>query len=87
MDSKRKTESQILSLDQLRPGQVAEVVKINGNGPFRRRFLEMGFVKGELIKVERVAPLGDPVQYRVKGYHLSLRRSDAAKILVRKAES
>jgi ferrous iron transport protein A len=44
--------------------------------------MEMGFVCGETVNVERVAPLGDPVQYRLKGYHISLRRADAQNILV-----
>ena len=48
----------------------------------RRRLLEMGLVRGETIAVERYAPLGDPVQYLVKGYFLSLRRQDAANIEV-----
>jgi Fe2+ transport system protein FeoA len=42
----------------------------------------MGFVRGEVVQVERVAPLGDPVEYKLKGYHLSLRRADAENILV-----
>jgi Fe2+ transport system protein FeoA len=71
-----------IPLSQLHPGQEATIVKVNGNGPSRRRYLEMGFVRGETVLVRRVAPLGDPVEYRVKGYHLSLRREDAGKILV-----
>ncbi|HET6445626.1 MAG TPA: FeoA family protein [candidate division Zixibacteria bacterium] len=71
-----------LPLSELKPGQSAAVVKIAGNGPVRRRYLEMGFVKGEIVKVERVAPLGDPVEYQLKGYRLSLRRADASQILV-----
>jgi Fe2+ transport system protein FeoA len=57
-------------------------VRVGGNGQVRRRYLEMGFVRGEIVYVERVAPLGDPVEYRVKGYHISLRRTDAQNILV-----
>jgi Fe2+ transport system protein FeoA len=57
-------------------------VRIGGTGALRRRFAEMGIVRGELIRAERVAPLGDPVAYRVKGYTLSLRREDAAQIEV-----
>jgi Fe2+ transport system protein FeoA len=45
----------------------------------------MGFVRGEVVRVERVAPLGDPVEYRVKGYHISLRRADAQNIMVQLA--
>jgi ferrous iron transport protein A len=69
-------------LSQLCPGQRATIVRVGGNGQVRRRYLEMGFVCGETVDVERVAPLGDPVQYRLKGYHISLRRADAQNILV-----
>ena len=74
--------SDVIPLSQVEPGQRAEIVRIGGNGQVRRRYLEMGFVKGGVIRVERVAPLGDPVEYLVKGYHLSLRRADAENILV-----
>jgi Fe2+ transport system protein FeoA len=66
----------------LLPGQQAEIVRVGGHGPLRRRFVEMGLVRGETIHVERVAPLGDPVEYRVKDYFLSLRREEAAQIQV-----
>jgi Fe2+ transport system protein FeoA len=75
-------ESESIPLSHLKPGQQAAVVKLAGNGPVRRRFLEMGFVKCEIVRVERVAPLGDPIQYLIKGYHLSLRRIDASQIMV-----
>ncbi len=71
-----------LPLSQLKPGQQGTIVQVGGNGQIRRRYLEMGFVKGETILVERFAPLGDPIEYQVKGYHLSLRKSDAENILV-----
>jgi len=74
--------SESIPLSQLEPGQRAAIVRVGGNGHTRRRYLEMGFVRGEVIYVERVAPLGDPVEYRVKGYHISLRRADAKNILV-----
>lgn len=69
-------------LSQLCPGQRATIVRVVGNGQVRRRYLEMGFVRGETVDVERVAPLGDPIEYRLKGYHISLRRADAQNILV-----
>jgi ferrous iron transport protein A len=69
-------------LSQLRPGQRATIVRVLGESHARRRYLEMGFVRGETINVERVAPLGDPIEYRIKGYHVSLRRADAQNILV-----
>ena len=70
-------------LSELAPGQRAKIVRVGGRGRARRRFMEMGLVRGETILVERVAPLGDPVEFFVKGYHLSLRRNDAQHIQVR----
>jgi ferrous iron transport protein A len=70
------------TLNQLSPGQHATIIKIGGNGALRRRFAEMGILRGEPIFVERVAPLGDPVAYVVKGYRLSLRSEEAAHIQV-----
>jgi ferrous iron transport protein A len=67
-------------LNQLQPGQRAVIANIGGNGALRRRFAEMGILKGVSIQAERVAPLGDPVAYLVKGYRLSLRREEAAQI-------
>ena len=58
------------------------ITKINGASALRRRFIEMGLVKGETILIERHAPLGDPVEYFIKGYHLALRKEEAALIEV-----
>ena len=69
-------------LHLLRPGQKGIITRINGNGALRRRFVEMGIVKGETILIERHAPLGDPVEYFIKGYHLALRKEEAAHIEV-----
>jgi Fe2+ transport system protein FeoA len=74
------TESTQLHL--LRPGQRAVITRINGESALRRRFIEMGIVKGETILIERNAPLGDPVEYFIKGYHLALRKEEAAYIEV-----
>jgi Fe2+ transport system protein FeoA len=70
------------TLDQLAPGQVATILRVHGASAVRRRLLEMGLVRGETIAVERYAPMGDPVEYLIKGYFLSLRRQDAANIEV-----
>ena len=67
-------------LSSLIPGQQGIIMRVGGQRNFRRRLLEMGMVPGETIMVERVAPLGDPVEFRVKGYHLSLRRQDTTQI-------
>ncbi len=69
-------------LSELSPGQRARIIRVGGCGRARRRFMEMGLVSGETIRVERVAPLGDPVEFFVKGYHLSLRRNDAQHVQV-----
>ena len=74
------TES--IQLHLLRPGQRARITKINGESALRRRFIEMRIVKGETILIERHAPLGDPVEYFIKGYHLALRKEEAANIEV-----
>ena len=74
--------SESVQLHLLQPGQRATITKINGAGALRRRFVEMGIVKGETILIERHAPLGDPVEYLIKGYHLALRREEATHIEV-----
>ena len=74
--------SESVQLHLLQPGQRATITRVNGAGALRRRFIEMGIVKGETILIERHAPLGDPVEYLIKGYHLALRREEAAHIEV-----
>ena len=59
-----------------------KVVKINGEGSFRRRIMDMGITKNSEIYVRKVAPLGDPVEITVRGYELSLRRDDAESVEV-----
>ena len=70
-------------LRELKPGQKGTVIKIVGGGSAYRRILDMGIVKGAKIEVIRVAPLGDPIDIKVKGYHLSLRKEEASQILVK----
>ena len=74
--------SEPTQLHLLRPGQFAKIQKINGVSALRRRFIEMGIVKGETIRIERRAPMGDPIEYLIKGYHLALRAEEAAQIEV-----
>lgn len=66
-----------MRLDELHTGQTAMIVKILGHGAFRKRMIEMGFVKGHEIKVLLHAPLRDPIKYSIMGYEVSLRRSEA----------
>lgn len=63
-------------------GDTVKVVKIHGEGAVRRRIMDMGITKNAEIYVRKVAPLGDPVEVMVRGYELSLRKSDAEKIEV-----
>ena len=63
-------------------GQTVTVKKISGEGPVKRRIMDMGITKGVSIYVRTVAPLGDPVEVTVRGYELSLRKADAGNIEV-----
>lgn len=72
-------------LSDLRPGDEALVVQVLAQGPVRRRLLEMGFIRGAHLRVEKLAPLGDPMELVIKGYHLSLRREEGDCILVEEA--
>lgn len=66
-----------MKLSELQTGQKASIVKVLGHGGFRKRIIEMGFVKGKIVESLQNAPLNDPVKYRVMGYEISLRRSEA----------
>jgi len=76
-------EGDIITLDRLEPGQRAVIVRLGGSGAVRRRIMDMGFTPGSDLDVERLAPLGDPIEFKIRGYHLSLRHEEAAKIYVR----
>jgi len=67
-----------MNLSNLKPGQQGRILKLDSAiGPIRRRLMDMGVIPGELIKVEKIAPMGDPIEVSVKGYNLSLRKSEA----------
>jgi ferrous iron transport protein A len=63
-------------------GRSARIVRIRGHGPIRHRLLEMGITRGVSVFVERVAPLGDPIEVTVKGYYLAIRKEEARQIMV-----
>ena len=69
-------------LDELKPGQKAKIMRVQGAGPVKRRIVEMGLGRGTEVKVIKVAPLGDPVEITARGYNLSLRKEEAASIIV-----
>ena len=81
------SHNQQTHLSDLQPGQEATVLQVKAQGPIRRRLLEMGFIRGAHLKVEKLAPLGDPMELIIKGYHLSLRREEGSCILVSRLES
>lgn len=76
-----------MRLSDLKPGQSAVVVKVLGHGAFRKRMIEMGFVKGRTVKDMLQAPLNDPVKYSLMGYEVSLRRSEAAQVVVAEVDA
>lgn len=71
-----------MRLSELRTGESGIIVKVLGKGAFRKRIIEMGFIRGKTVDVIQNAPLKDPIHYKVMGYNVSLRRSDAAMIEV-----
>lgn len=71
-----------MNLAQLKPGQKGRITAIGSLGPLKRRLLDMGVLVGEEIKVEKVAPMGDPIEVKIKSYNLSLRKGEAEEIAV-----
>ena len=71
-----------MKLSELKTGEKAVIVKVSGHGGFRKRIIEMGFVKGKTVEVLLNAPLQDPVKYKIMGYEVSLRRQEAEMIEV-----
>lgn len=78
------SEAEVISLSELQVGDRAEIVSVEAAGSIRKRLLEMGVRKGVTLEVERVAPLGDPVEVKLMGYHLSLRRAEGSGIKVKR---
>ncbi len=69
-----------MTLDQLPLGQSAQVLKLTGAPAVRRRLMEMGITPAATIQAIRWAPLGDPLDIKIRGYHLSLRRAEASAV-------
>ena len=70
------------TLKEIACGQTVKVKRLNGEGPIKRRIMDMGITKGVSVYVRKVAPLGDPIEVTVRGYELSLRKEDAQMIEV-----
>jgi len=68
------------TLDSLLPGETGVISRVTGIGPVKRRIVDMGLVAGTLVRVQKYAPLGDPMEIKVKNFNLSLRKAEAALI-------
>ncbi len=77
----------VKTLEQLEPGEMGFVTRVTGSGPIKRRIVDMGIVSGTQIAVLKYAPLGDPMEIKVKNFNLSLRKTEAALIEVQVAAS
>lgn len=71
-----------MTLDKLLPGQSGVITKVGGAGALRLRFLDMGLIPRTEITVYKIAPLGDPIEVHLRGYSLTIRKEDAARIVV-----
>ena len=70
-------------MDSLQPGQGGIIAQVGGEGALRRRLLDMGLTPGTQVTVRKVAPMGDPIELYLRGYVLTIRREDAAKITLK----
>lgn len=71
-----------MKLNEVKIGKTVTVVKVHGSGSLKRRIMDMGFTKGAEVMIEKVAPLGDPLEIEVRNYKMSLRKEDAKLIEV-----
>ena len=72
-----------MTIDDLKIGQSGVIDRVGGEGALRLRFLDMGLIPGTNVTLEKVAPMGDPMQIQVRGYELTIRREDAQKITLK----
>lgn len=71
-----------MTLNKAKVGENVKVIKVNSDGALKRRIMDMGITKGVSVTINKLAPLGDPMELTVRGYELSLRKSDAEMIEV-----
>ena len=72
-----------MTIDDLKIGQAGTIAQVGGEGALRLRFLDMGLIPGTRVTLQKVAPMGDTIQIQVRGYELTIRREDAAKITLK----
>ncbi len=71
-----------MTLDQIAVGKEVKIIKVGGEGQLRIRLLDMGLIPQTVVRVQKVAPMGDPIEIHLRGYELTLRKKDAARIEV-----
>lgn len=72
-----------MTINDLKIGEAGVITQVGGEGPLRLRFLDMGLIPGTSVLLQKVAPMGDPIQIQLRGYELTIRREDAARIQIR----
>lgn len=75
-----------MTIDDLKVGQSGTIAQVGGEGALRLRFLDMGLIPGTTVTLRKVAPMGDPIQIQVRGYELTIRREDAARITLKEEQ-
>lgn len=75
-----------MTIDDLKVGQSGTIAQVGGEGALRLRFLDMGLIPGTKVALRKVAPMGDPIQIQVRGYELTIRREDAARITLKEEQ-
>lgn len=73
-----------MTIKDMKIGEIAIITKVNGEGSLRLRLLDMGLIPKTVVKIQKIAPLGDPIQIQIRGYELTIRKEDAEKIQVKK---
>ena len=73
-----------MTIKDMKIGDIAVITKVDGSDPLRLRLLDMGLIPNTKIKVQKIAPFGDPIQIHLRGYDLTIRKEDAGKIQVKK---
>jgi ferrous iron transport protein A len=82
LEGKECLADRLIKLSNLKPGQKGKIAQVCGHPDFRLRMMEMGFTKGSEVMVVKYAPLSDPVEFVIKGYHVTLRKDQASDILI-----
>ena len=75
-----------MTIDDLKVGRSGTIAQVGGEGALRLRFLDMGLIPGTKVTLRKVAPMGDPIQIQVRGYELTIRREDAARITLKEEQ-